>query len=64
MWLAHVKGINMQNAEFHCLLSISCYRNLVRNTLANKEYNHKNKIIIMQLIDEQDFLYMVAKQNY
>ena len=53
----------MQNAEFQHFLSISCNQDLIIYMLVNKEYIDRKIIMLMKLIDEQDFLYMVSKQG-
>ena len=49
----------MQNAEFHLPLNLLPPRITIRYTLVNKEYSHEEIIILIELVDEQDFLYVV-----
>lgn len=51
----------MQNAEFHLPLNLLPPRITIRYTLVNKEYSHEEIIILIELVDEQDFLYVVPK---
>jgi hypothetical protein len=53
----------MQNAEFQHFFSISCNQDLIIYMLVKKEYIDRKFIMLMKLIDKQNFLYMVSKQG-